>query len=93
VTRISPSLDVCSPRIVVAHRPSDFQQPALGGDISVIFKTGHLGPDFSRSRHLFPNGVTKSVLALIRASNTGDKSTTLLSIEAQAVCGHGPHDP
>jgi hypothetical protein len=28
VTRISPSLDTCSPRIAIAHRPSDFQQPA-----------------------------------------------------------------
>jgi hypothetical protein len=30
LTRISPSLDAFSPRIVVAHWPSDFQQPALG---------------------------------------------------------------
>jgi hypothetical protein len=30
MTRISLSLDACSLRIVVAHRPSDFQQPASG---------------------------------------------------------------
>jgi hypothetical protein len=44
--KISPSLDVCSPRIVVAHRPSDFLnsrlQDIVREDIGVIFRTGHL---------------------------------------------------
>jgi hypothetical protein len=33
-----------------------------GGDFGVILRTGHLWANFSRSKHLVPNEVTKSVL-------------------------------
>jgi hypothetical protein len=97
VTSISPSLDACSPRIVVAHRPLDFQQPASGycrGDISVIFRTDHLRTCFfSRSRHLSLAESPKSVLTLIRVPNTIKDRLAVLSAEARMVRGTGPDGP
>jgi hypothetical protein len=97
VTRIFPSLNACSPRIAVANRTSDFQQPASGycpGRYRCdIYNRSFESLIFSRSRHLSLAESPKSVLAPIRAPNTGTDRLAVLSTEARTVCDTGPDGP
>jgi hypothetical protein len=90
VIRISPSLDACSPRIVVAHRSSDFQQPALGycpGKYRCdLYNRSFEGLIFSRSKHLSPAESPKSMLTPF----SGAKHSTRTGSGALCTGADGP---